>query len=66
MAALLVALTPVVALAFVLLARTGVAVATGVDFDTAEGHHYIRLSFAGPQESIELGLQRLGDWLPRL
>jgi aspartate/methionine/tyrosine aminotransferase len=46
-----------------LLARTGVAVATGVDFDTAEGHHYVRLSFAGPRTDIEQALERLRrDW----
>ncbi|WP_338089655.1 pyridoxal phosphate-dependent aminotransferase [Nocardioides lijunqiniae] len=46
-----------------LLARTGVAVATGVDFDTAEGHHHIRLSFAGPRSDIEQALDRLRlDW----
>ncbi len=42
-----------------LLARTGVAVATGVDFDTAEGHHHIRLSFAGPGSDIVQALDRL-------
>ncbi|CAN0522219.1 unnamed protein product, partial [Laminaria digitata] len=30
-----------------LLAETGVAVTPGVDFDTEEGHAYIRISFAG-------------------
>jgi aspartate/methionine/tyrosine aminotransferase len=46
-----------------LLARTGVALATGVDFDTTEGHHYVRLSFAGPRTDIEQALDRLRrDW----
>ena len=31
-----------------LLARTGVAMAPGIDFDTEAGHRFVRLSFAGP------------------
>ncbi len=46
-----------------LLARTGVAVAPGVDFDTAEGHRSIRLSFAGPGAGIEEALARLERYL---
>jgi aspartate/methionine/tyrosine aminotransferase len=42
-----------------LLARTGVAVATGVDFDTVDGGRFIRFSFAGPREVIEEALVRL-------
>jgi aspartate/methionine/tyrosine aminotransferase len=42
-----------------LLARTGVAVATGVDFDTVDGGRFIRFSFAGPREVIEESLVRL-------
>ena len=42
-----------------LLARTGVAVATGVDFDTVDGGRFIRFSFAGPREVIEEALMRL-------
>lgn len=47
-----------------LLAETGVAVTPGIDFDTVAGGRHIRLSFAGPQESITTGLERLGAWLP--
>ncbi|MFA4084873.1 pyridoxal phosphate-dependent aminotransferase [Mycobacteroides salmoniphilum] len=43
-----------------LLARTGVAVAPGIDFDTVHGHHTIRLSFAGSPDAIEEALARLG------
>ena len=32
-----------------LLARTGVAVAPGIDFDTESGHRFVRFSFAGPE-----------------
>ena len=42
-----------------LLARTGVAVAPGVDFDTETGHRFVRLSFAGPEADVEEGLARI-------
>jgi aspartate/methionine/tyrosine aminotransferase len=47
------------AFAHELLGRTGVAVATGVDFDTVDGGRFIRFSFAGPREVIEEALVRL-------
>ena len=40
-----------------LLARTGVALATGVDFDTADGGRFVRFSFAGPGADIEAALE---------
>ena len=46
-----------------LLEDTGVALTPGVDFDTAEGGHYVRLSFAGTAEEIGTGLERLRAWL---
>jgi aspartate/methionine/tyrosine aminotransferase len=49
-----------------LLARTGVALAPGVDFDTAAGHRFVRLSFAGPGSDIELALDRLATALPAM
>ncbi len=42
-----------------LLARTGVALAPGIDFDTVEGGRFVRLSFAGPGAEIEQALERL-------
>jgi aspartate/methionine/tyrosine aminotransferase len=48
-----------------LLARTGVGVAPGIDFDTAEGGRFVRLSFAGPGTEIEQALERLATVLPR-
>lgn len=42
-----------------LLARTGVAIATGVDFDTLDGHRFIRFSFAGQRSEIDEALDRL-------
>jgi aspartate/methionine/tyrosine aminotransferase len=46
-----------------LLAETGVAIAPGVDFDTASGGSFVRLSFAGPAADIDAALSRLGPWL---
>ena len=42
-----------------LLARTGVALAPGIDFDTVAGGRFVRLSFAGPAAEIEQALERL-------
>ncbi|MFC4785554.1 pyridoxal phosphate-dependent aminotransferase [Nocardioides sp. MAHUQ-72] len=46
-----------------LLARTGVAVAPGVDFDTVDGNRFVRLSFAGPGSDIQRALDRLAGAL---
>ncbi len=48
-----------------LLARTGVGVAPGIDFDTAAGSRFIRLSFAGPGADITEALDRLSTALVR-
>ncbi|OBJ34713.1 aspartate aminotransferase, partial [Mycobacterium colombiense] len=47
-----------------LLAETGVAIAPGIDFDTARGNSYVRLSFAGPTNDIEEAVRRIGSFLP--
>lgn len=46
-----------------LLADTGVAIAPGIDFDTARGNAFVRLSFAGPTSDIDEALERIGAWL---
>ena len=46
-----------------LLADTGVAIAPGIDFDTARGSSFVRLSFAGPTGDVEEALHRIGAWL---
>jgi aspartate/methionine/tyrosine aminotransferase len=48
-----------------LLADTGLAIAPGIDFDTARGNSFVRMSFAGPSDDIEQALRRLGSWLSR-
>src|ERR1700757_5061249 len=47
-----------------LLNDTGVAIAPGIDFDTARGNSFVRLSFAGPTGDVEEALRRIGPWLP--
>ena len=42
-----------------LLEREGVAVTPGVDFDGAQGHRFVRLSFAGRAEEIAEALRRI-------
>src|SRR5699024_7992032 len=45
------------------LDRTGVALTPGVDFDTANGAHTVRLSFAGDTDGIGEAMDRLGPVL---
>jgi aspartate/methionine/tyrosine aminotransferase len=53
------------ALCHELLADTGVATAPGVDFDTEEGHRFLRFSFAGAPAEVSEALERLERWLAR-
>ena len=46
-----------------LLAETGIATAPGVDFDTAVGNRFVRLSFAGAPAEVAEALDRLERWL---
>ncbi|HEU5037903.1 MAG TPA: pyridoxal phosphate-dependent aminotransferase [Nocardioides sp.] len=48
-----------------MLARTGVGMAPGIDFDTVDGGRSVRLSFAGPGSDIEEALERLSTALDR-
>jgi aspartate/methionine/tyrosine aminotransferase len=47
-----------------LLDETGVATAPGIDFDTATGNRFVRMSFAGTPADIAEALTRLEAWLP--
>ena len=49
-----------------LLAQTGVAIASGVDFDPIHGARTVRLSFAGATEDIDEAVARLVDWMETL
>ena len=46
-----------------ILDEAGVALAPGADFDSANGHRYIRLAFAGAHDRVALGAERLATWL---
>ncbi len=46
-----------------LLHETGVALTPGVDFDTRNGHSFLRMSFARDEAEVQSAVQRLGDWL---
>lgn len=46
-----------------LLAHTGVALAPGIDFDTVNGLHTVRFSFAGAGSDIEEALDRLERYM---
>jgi aspartate/methionine/tyrosine aminotransferase len=46
-----------------MLDEAGVAATPGVDFDAAEGAHYLRLSFAGSEADCREAVARLGAWL---
>ncbi|MFD5868837.1 pyridoxal phosphate-dependent aminotransferase [Corynebacterium sp. NPDC060344] len=48
-----------------LLDATGVAVAPGIDFDTAAGHHWVRLCFAGSTEDMAEACRRIGEFTGR-
>jgi aspartate/methionine/tyrosine aminotransferase len=48
-----------------LLADTGVAVAPGIDFDVADGGHFVRMSLCGETDELHEALDRLASWLGR-
>jgi aspartate/methionine/tyrosine aminotransferase len=43
--------------------EAGVAATPGVDFDAAEGSHYLRLSFAGSEADCCEAVRRLKAWI---
>ncbi len=46
-----------------MLNEAGVAATPGPDFDHTRGHRYMRFSFAGNEEAIGEGVERLAAWL---
>jgi aspartate/methionine/tyrosine aminotransferase len=46
-----------------MLDEAGVAATPGPDFDHTRGHRYVRFSFAGTEEAIATGTDRLAGWL---
>jgi len=50
------------AFARAMLEETGVATTPGIDFDTEQGHRFIRFSYAGTTEDMIEAAQRLQRW----
>lgn len=46
-----------------LLDEAGVAATPGIDFDRTNGHGFVRISYAGKRESVELALERMSKFL---
>ena len=46
-----------------MLEQAGVAATPGIDFDRTDGHGFVRFSYAGKHESIELALERMARFL---
>ncbi|KKC38749.1 1-aminocyclopropane-1-carboxylate deaminase [Devosia epidermidihirudinis] len=46
-----------------LLDQAGVAVTPGIDFDRTSGNGFVRFSYAGKREAIEMALDRMGAFL---
>ena len=45
-----------------LLAETGVALTPGTDFDTVDGHKWVRLSFASSVDVVSEAVDRIVAW----
>lgn len=48
-----------------ILDETHVSVAPGADFDSTNGHRYIRLAFPGAYDRVVMGAERLATWLKK-
>jgi len=46
------------------LDELGIAATPGVDFDPADGHRFVRFSFAGSEADVAEAVRRLRDWTP--
>lgn len=46
-----------------LLEEAGVAVTPGIDFDPLEGRKFLRISFAGSEESVIAGAEAMASWM---
>ena len=53
-----------IGMAAAMLNEAHVACTPGVDFDQAEGHRHLRLSFAGSTADMKEASRRINDWLP--
>ena len=48
-----------------ILKETGIAVTPGIDFDEAEGRHFVRFSYAGQFADMREAARRLRAWMKR-
>ncbi len=48
-----------------LLEQAGVAASPGIDFDRVNGPRFVRFSYAGSRETVEMALERMGKFLTR-
>lgn len=48
-----------------MLDEAGVAITPGIDFDRTGGHRYVRFSYAGKRETIEIALERMRTFLSK-
>ena len=46
-----------------LLDQAGVAATPGIDFDRTNGNGYVRFSYAGKREAVEMALERMAAFL---
>jgi aspartate/methionine/tyrosine aminotransferase len=46
-----------------LLDEAGVAATPGIDFDRLDGNRFVRFSYAGGRATMDLALDRMGQWL---
>ncbi len=46
-----------------MLNEAGIAATPGADFDSTQGHNYVRMSFSGATQDIEEAIRRLKVWL---
>jgi len=44
------------------LDETGIAITPGIDFDPERGNRFVRFSFSGPFQDIEIAAKRLIEW----
>lgn len=49
-----------------ILNEANVALAPGADFDSTNGHRFVRLAFAGSHERVALGADQLTRWLRQI
>lgn len=46
-----------------MMQEAGVCAVPGIDFDKESGHHFVRFSYAGSMEVMQIACERLRNWL---